>query len=49
MVHESPKINGKSKVAVVGLLYKIGRPDPVLAKVTSLMFVDPNHRNIFFW
>ncbi|CAI8583855.1 unnamed protein product [Vicia faba] len=32
MVHESLKINGKSKIAVVGLLYKIGGPDPLLTK-----------------
>lgn len=35
MVHESPKINGKSKIAVIGLLYKIGRPDPVLTKLSK--------------
>lgn len=37
MVHESSKRNGKSKIAVVGLLYKIGRPDPLLAKVTLFL------------
>lgn len=34
MVHESKRINGKGKIAVVGLFYKIGRPDSVLNKVT---------------
>jgi len=34
MVHESAKVNGKSKIAVVGLMFKIGRPDRVLSKVT---------------
>ncbi|XP_057425752.1 alpha carbonic anhydrase 7-like [Lotus japonicus] len=35
MVHEGPKVNGKSKIAVVGLLYKIGRPDPILNKLSK--------------
>lgn len=35
MVHESSKTNGKSKIAVIGVLFKIGRADPVLTKVTS--------------
>ncbi|KAL5067817.1 hypothetical protein RYX36_018704, partial [Vicia faba] len=35
MVHESSKRKGKSKIAVVGLLYKIGRPDPLLAKLSK--------------
>ncbi|CAL5207289.1 unnamed protein product [Lathyrus oleraceus] len=35
MVHESLKINGKSKLAVVGLLYKIGGPDPLLTKLSN--------------
>ncbi|KAL5067816.1 hypothetical protein RYX36_018703, partial [Vicia faba] len=35
MVHESLKINGKSKIAVVGLLYKIGGPDPLLTKLSN--------------
>ncbi|XP_027367401.1 alpha carbonic anhydrase 7-like [Abrus precatorius] len=35
MVHESPNTNGKSKTAVVGLLYKIGRSDPVLNKLSK--------------
>ncbi|XP_058747168.1 alpha carbonic anhydrase 7-like [Vicia villosa] len=37
MVHESSKINGKSKIAVVGLLYKIGRPDPLLTKLSKYL------------
>lgn len=46
MVHESPKINGKSKIAVIGLLYKIGRPDPVLTKViiNFILFDGPNQK-----
>lgn len=46
MVHESKNIKGKTKFAVVGLFYKIGRPDPVLKKVTSFnLFNDPKRRN----
>lgn len=46
MVHESAKVNGKSKLAVIGLMYKIGRPDRLLSKVTIFFFfVDPNQRN----
>ncbi|CAK8571441.1 unnamed protein product [Lathyrus sativus] len=35
MVHESSKRKGKSKIAVVGLLYKIGRPNPLLTKLSK--------------
>ncbi|CAJ2672491.1 unnamed protein product [Trifolium pratense] len=35
LVHESAKINGKSKIAVIGLLYEIGRPDPLLTKLSK--------------
>lgn len=35
MVHESAKVNGKSKIAVIGLMYKIGRPDRVLSKLSK--------------
>ncbi|XP_058771169.1 carbonic anhydrase Nec1-like [Vicia villosa] len=35
MVHESLKICGKSKIAVVGLLHKIGGPDPLLTKLSN--------------
>ncbi|XP_057743640.1 alpha carbonic anhydrase 7-like [Arachis stenosperma] len=35
MVHESPEANGKTKVAVVGLLFKIGRPNPILSKLSN--------------
>ncbi|CAK8571440.1 unnamed protein product [Lathyrus sativus] len=35
MVHESSKRKGKSKIAVVGLLYKMGRPDPLLTKLSK--------------
>nr|AFK36418.1 unknown [Lotus japonicus] len=35
MVHESRKINGKSKIAVVGVMYNIGQPDPVLNKLSK--------------
>lgn len=37
LVHESPKINGKNKIAVVGILYKFGRPDSILTKVTLFL------------
>jgi len=36
MVHESKSKNGKTKIAVVGILFKIGRPDPILSKVSCL-------------
>jgi len=36
MVHERKSENGKVNIAVVGLLFKIGRPDPILTKVTFL-------------
>ncbi|KAG4970588.1 hypothetical protein AAZX31_13G129000 [Glycine max] len=37
MVHESKNIKGKTKFAVVGLFYKIGRPDPVLKKLSKFI------------
>ncbi|CAK8571443.1 unnamed protein product [Lathyrus sativus] len=39
LVHESPKINGKSKIAVIGILYKFGRPDPTLTKLSKFIKV----------
>lgn len=39
MVHESLKICGKSKIAVVGLLHKIGGPDPLLTKVYIIILL----------
>lgn len=35
MVHESAKVNGKSRIAVIGLMYKIGRPDRLLNKLSK--------------
>ncbi|XP_058771170.1 alpha carbonic anhydrase 7-like [Vicia villosa] len=35
LVHESLKINGKSKIAVVGILYKYGRRDSILTKLSK--------------
>ncbi|KAK7392497.1 hypothetical protein VNO78_20937 [Psophocarpus tetragonolobus] len=37
MVHESKSKTGKNKIAVVGLLFKIGRPDPVLKKLSKFI------------
>ncbi|KAA8518693.1 hypothetical protein F0562_016533 [Nyssa sinensis] len=34
MVHESPDLNVKNKIAVVGLLYKIGEADVFLSKLS---------------
>ncbi|KAL7170263.1 hypothetical protein ACSBR2_035185 [Camellia fascicularis] len=33
MVHESPQENGETKIAVIGVFYKIGRPDPFLTQL----------------
>lgn len=33
MVHESTEALVKNKIAVVGVLYKLGRPDAFLSKV----------------
>ncbi|XP_061360462.1 alpha carbonic anhydrase 7-like [Gastrolobium bilobum] len=35
MVHESLNTKGKNKVAVVGLFYNIGAPDPLLSKLSK--------------
>ncbi|WJX11643.1 carbonic anhydrase [Trifolium repens] len=35
LVHESAKVNGKSKIAVIGLFYKFGRPDRLLTKLSK--------------
>ncbi|KAL2323194.1 hypothetical protein Fmac_027573 [Flemingia macrophylla] len=37
LVHESKSTNGKGKIAVVGLLFKIGRPDPILNKLSNFI------------
>ncbi|KAL9318203.1 hypothetical protein ACSQ67_014720 [Phaseolus vulgaris] len=37
MVHESKSKNGKTKIAVVGILFKIGRPDPILSKLSEII------------
>ncbi|KAG4996235.1 Alpha carbonic anhydrase 7 [Glycine soja] len=42
MVHESKRINGKGKIAVVGLFYKIGRPDSVLNKIRTVSRAQVN-------
>lgn len=33
MVHVTKDVNVKNKIAVVGLFYKIGQPDPFISKV----------------
>ena len=35
MVHLSTDPNLKNKIAVIGVLYKIGKPDKFLSKVTA--------------
>ncbi|KAI4300343.1 hypothetical protein L6164_033732 [Bauhinia variegata] len=35
MVHQSKSPDGKSRIAVVGIMYKIGRPDPFLSKLAE--------------
>ncbi|KAI5395716.1 alpha carbonic anhydrase 7 [Lathyrus oleraceus] len=35
MVHESAMINGKTQIAVVGVLYKFGQPDRLLEKLSK--------------
>ncbi|WVY97309.1 hypothetical protein V8G54_029460 [Vigna mungo] len=37
MVHERRSENGKVNIAVVGLLFKIGRPDPILNKLSKII------------
>ncbi|XP_058747185.1 carbonic anhydrase Nec1-like [Vicia villosa] len=32
LVHESTKVNGKSEIAVIGILYKIGEPNSILTE-----------------
>ena len=36
MVHESSDPSVKYKIAVVGLLYKVGQPDQFLSKVSKI-------------
>lgn len=42
MVHQSSDPNGKNKIAVVGQLYTIGKPDPFLAQVNHLQTQQNN-------
>lgn len=49
MVHESKSANGKKKIAVVGLLYKVGGPDPLLNKLSKFiksMVNEESEKNI---